>query len=1351
MVLNHSFSIAKRPQLKKQPFAMFRMDLFLCLLLCFSLGPASAATLRTKPSLNQATPDEYNVVTSPKGGSKNDLASDLAGKLVFPAENRSLKPKKGSDKEKKTKKAKAVKSCAAKISSDDSLLQGLIDFTGFDLAYSIEPGLLQLSWLAATFVTSSGVVLECKDFMYHVFVGDDSYDFSAESLQDLQTNALLTEYTTDDLSIAIDTQSPGSLFGVLVVASLEDGTTSVNRDPVLLRSSTVSPTLRAGVVLKSIDDMEVTASRTGANVMLFGGASSGLFENSDWIYGTESITKEPFLVQLKSLMSIDDGVHIWEISDGSLSDVYERLNVDIKLDFTQDMIDSLASDTILVRRNLLEGRLERKYKTYEEETFGPFILSYDAETKFTLDFFLDIDFDHLSLSKLDTRISIVASSSQTAKITFKEKELIDFDESREIGRGGTIVRFFFLGGSIVPVVFSVTPVRNAFVKGSLAVESEVVAMVSVDSRIEAGALYSLDNGFQALPPAASNDVTGQITSSGKATITVDAGFRYVFETKVYFVVSVNPFIEIGPSVKVTAELNPTDADLRDPPFHFSEIDLGGKVTVGVTLVDDDGKNEEDQEPLSHDVMFNIITLPEVTFSHSSFLQCDDVNAFSFVIEVVETPPTEWYTVENKLSTPFEFVPATLIDNDQGVYDLSPIGEGAKKYLVRLQRSKIVEIPYFRYPEGNIYFRSTVTFPPTPFYSILASSALSDLGLPELSSEFDCCGDSDCDLKYAASDTEYKCEDYKCRSNEPTGAPTPLPTPFPTPPPIEESPTDQSNIPDSLPPGNSAGANGDPHLFTFDGGQYSCQASGDFILSKSLDSQMEIQARFKKKSISVSLATAVVIRSGITDAPLIELSISETPDREVNLFVNRELIGFGENAIFDSDYVSVEQNHGTWRVFYHGNGLLVTVDILLPSFFPHFNLNVRLPTAFRNERIVGLLGSPTDNRSDDWMDRAGNVLTYPTVSNDLVGEVAYTYCTDNWCLTEQSDSLFQYDETFTFEFFSGCEDPYGGDVDLSLASDEIIELCGLDVACIIDGIELGLEGSQNLLTAESQIQAGRESRFRFTPSNIQVGRPFNIRISINLTDLQSSGSDEIEAYNVYRVNSLNSEIISPILVVLNNLGNNLFSNVLALESTTVGETFDYTAVPVIASIEDHASPFRFTSNNAVISYSVASGIGLNSDATSGTIEVGSVIGLFLVVEYSWPLDQTDLDTGTFFLGSGVGYRCGSSSPYLLFSGDNTEVGGIETVRVALGDSFESGDWVSTVSVNLRAGWFVSESSGPASLTVYAEQIDGARSEEVSLVIIPAETMAGCASKDVGLINVVVLEDGSILVHVTVFEV
>jgi hypothetical protein len=106
MVLNHSFSIAKRPQLKKQPFAMFRMDLFLCLVLCFSLGPASAATLRTKPSLNQATPDEYNVVTSPKGGSKNDLASDLAGKLVFPAENRSLKPKKGSDKEKKRRRQK---------------------------------------------------------------------------------------------------------------------------------------------------------------------------------------------------------------------------------------------------------------------------------------------------------------------------------------------------------------------------------------------------------------------------------------------------------------------------------------------------------------------------------------------------------------------------------------------------------------------------------------------------------------------------------------------------------------------------------------------------------------------------------------------------------------------------------------------------------------------------------------------------------------------------------------------------------------------------------------------------------------------------------------------------------------------------------------------------------------------------------------------------------------------------------------------------------------------------------------------------------------------------------------------
>jgi hypothetical protein len=56
------------------------------------------------------------------------------------------------------------------------------------------------------------------------------------------------------------------------------------------------------------------------------------------------------------------------------------------------------------------------------------------------------------------------------------------------------------------------------------------------------------------------------------------------------------------------------------------------------------------------------------------------------------------------------------------------------------------------------------------------------------------------------------------------------------------------------------------------------------------------------------------------------------------------------------------------------------------------------------------------------------------------------------------------------------------------------------------------------------------------------------------------------------------------------------------------------------------------------------------------------GLVLVIdsEYTWPADKRDLDTGTFFLGAGVGFDCSESDslPYINFTGDDVAFGGKE---------------------------------------------------------------------------------------------
>ena len=49
----------------------------------------------------------------------------------------------------------------------------------------------------------------------------------------------------------------------------------------------------------------------------------------------------------------------------------------------------------------------------------------------------------------------------------------------------------------------------------------------------------------------------------------------------------------------------------------------------------------------------------------------------------------------------------------------------------------------------------------------------------------------------------------------------------------------------------------------------------------------------------------------------------------------------------------------------------------------------------NERLVGLVGSPDGEKSNDWMDRDNNPVAIPTDNKELKKEPAYTYCTTNW--------------------------------------------------------------------------------------------------------------------------------------------------------------------------------------------------------------------------------------------------------------------------------------------------------------------------------------------------------------------
>jgi hypothetical protein len=120
---------------------------------------------------------------------------------------------------------------------------------------------------------------------------------------------------------------------------------------------------------------------------------------------------------------------------------------------------------------------------------------------------------------------------------------------------------------------------------------------------------------------------------------------------------------------------------------------------------------------------------------------------------------------------------------------------------------------------------------------------------------------------------------------------------------------------------------------------------------------------------------------------------------------------------------------------------------------------------------------------------------------------------------------------------------------------------------------------------------------------------------------------------------------------------------------------------------------------------------------------------LVLEYSWPRNQRDLDTFTLFEENvvvptaAVGYtpdRVALFAPYMAWSGDDTNGGGKEVVVIDL-DSAISDGLLSPFNIECRADWYHYTSNhgeGPATLTVYfRDKVTAKTSPKASTEIFP----------------------------------
>lgn len=295
----------------------------------------------------------------------------------------------------------------------------------------------------------------------------------------------------------------------------------------------------------------------------------------------------------------------------------------------------------------------------------------------------------------------------------------------------------------------------------------------------------------------------------------------------------------------------------------------------------------------------------------------------------------------------------------------------------------------------------------------------------------------------------------------------------------------------------------------------------------------------------------------------------------------------------------------------------------------------------------------------------------------------------------------------------------------------------NVQCLIDAIVTGDEDeARRTLQVQADLDASRPtpSVFSFEPSAVTVGVSTNVRVVLE-SSLASASS-----YNLYRVPSGGFIPAARSLLVLSSLSGKKFGATLAVRTRGAGEVQSFVAYPVVNGQERRRH--AVWALDAVRSFTKQSVIGANGTRSTDMSTTTLPNNTTLQIRYSWPLDQPDLDTGTFFLGESVGYSCTQSTflsrKYLKFSGDITSRGGSETVRVFLADAIVDGQWNDSTEITLKAGWY---SSGIGAATVRVSLLDGkARTvgEELEAVINPPAGAPGAvnctAAPSVGSVTV-----------------
>jgi len=259
-------------------------------------------------------------------------------------------------------------------------------------------------------------------------------------------------------------------------------------------------------------------------------------------------------------------------------------------------------------------------------------------------------------------------------------------------------------------------------------------------------------------------------------------------------------------------------------------------------------------------------------------------------------------------------------------------------------------------------------------------------------------------------------------------------------------------------GQITGINGDPHIVSWDGLKFDCQAAGEFITVTSLeDPTFKIQERFSEASSNAGAQATVSTGVAVKDLskPVIQVSTPKTGQSALNMvggcpidfYVNGTASTFGIDLSSSNVLVKVVNE----RITIEHTDTSLSVDVTVQTsdtFGCLFMVEIYLPATFRSgETILGLLGTPNGDSSDEWRRPNGTTISAPSTEDEKIFGTAYDYCVENWCIDISANSMFTYGTGESFADISKCDLPYDPTIENLVKNPppELAAVCGNNLA------------------------------------------------------------------------------------------------------------------------------------------------------------------------------------------------------------------------------------------------------------------------------------------------------------------